>query len=532
MAAYANTPSGNLVYGDTPGAAAAAIDSAKLGVRTRLVIPPAPGFTRGHIMGAIANGLTSTDTGHYWTRTYGAGCTLAEIIQKNTLEYGSRQSVYNFEPHVAERVVMDMLGKYDVEVIADRYLSEATVPNKTGSTINYVTLDNGDTIAATTFIDMTYEGDLAAAAGCSMLVGRESNVAFLAAPTGGRAWIQAAEQLAGYNAVSALTSNLVNVNPFVNNVSGTLICGVSADPMLAIGAADGNVQCGGFRITLARGRYGVAPFPKPAGYDPTLFEIRRRAMAEGQTFGSGSTMNGKYDLNMDSLIAPTDPTGGWAAYPTANRAGRLLINTRAFNEQYGWLWFLANDASVPESLQRSIRGFGLPTGEFIDNAVFAPYVPRAPYIREARRLDGQYTVTQTDTQDPTQIQAKADPVCLASYSIDGHTCLRIASGNGYLDDAINQLPGTRRAVPLPWQVPLRSLRPREVDNLLVGCAASMSHVGWCTFRIEHNFIMAGSACGVVAALATGSGTKIDALNYAGAIAPALAAAGIPTSWSP
>ena len=54
-----------------------------------------------------------------------------------------------------------------------------------------------------------------------------------------------------------------------------------------------------------------------------------------------------------------------------------------------------------------------------------------------------------------------------------------------------------------WQMPYRMLTPQreECENLLVPGAASLTHVAFCSYRLESVWMIAGHAAGVAAALA-------------------------------
>ncbi len=90
-----------------------------------------------------------------------------------------------------------------------------------------------------------------------------------------------------------------------------------------------------------------------------------------------------------------------------------------------------------------------------------------PYIRESRRIQAEFTVTEemvgTDARmratgmkrDEVTAQAFADTVGVGSYRIDLHPS---SGGDNYIDVSS-----------LPFQIPLGALIPKRVENLLAAC---------------------------------------------------------------
>lgn len=510
-----------VVYGDTPGGCMAAVSSAinNPSGTVCLICPPAPGFDTSHVGGMMANGLGNTDGGHYFTHIIGSGPT-GEFFLRNTRRYGTFAKTYAVEPHGAEETFGDMLRFYGVDILPNVILGSITMSGSaiaTVLTINPLTNAAVDTITVTSsVIDMTYEGDLMALVpSMPFTIGRESNNFYLLnVPGAGTAWMQAMESVGGFNPSSLFTppfNNLVSINPYISGTTGPLLPQVSPMPATPIGGADSRIMAYGYRMCLTQNKFFARAFTQPAGYDESLFELAVRSLGPGSIFRPGSIINGKYDLNTDYVDYDSDPSGGVQAWPAATWAQRALIGLQIYNQQAGWLYYLQANNGTPSQIQTQIAPFGLSVDEFRDNSVYTVGWPRLPYVREARRMIGQYVMTQTDIQTAL---TKTDVVSMGCYSIDCHTCGQYpfgsGSGVGYIQDSNANVPSSARAT-MPYQIPYRSYLPQQsiCTNLLVGGAASFSHVAFCSFRIEHTWMNAGVACGTAAGLAAAGSASLQ-----------------------
>ena len=522
----------NVVYGDTPAAIMCALASAAQGAKTALVAPPPPGFTKTHLGGLLANGLGATDLGSYASQILGSGWT-SKFFALNTGWYGSFNRQYRLEPHVAEYLFAQLIRE-NVHLGLDLYTEQVLASvQETGTTITSITTESGDVFTATSnFADMTYEGDLMAAkpTPISWTVGRESNTAFLAAPPPGMAWIQAQEALAGFN-VSAIYNfnNFVGVDPYDGN--GNLLPGVRPFPALVPGDADLGIQSMGYRVALTQNKSRMNNFID-AGADPLTLELQKRRLGSGAEFNPGKCPNGKYDWNYDWQGYTTNPALTQWAWPTATRAVRAQIAREQYVQQMSYAFFLANDASVPSSIQQDINQYGLAADEFTDNTTYTRGWPRMPYVREGRRLRGQYVTTQNDVQLVSI--TKPDSIGLGNYPVDSHAVANYPFNGGFIFDSNAAVQASRLRVRQPWEVSLRSVLPQvsECVNLIVGPAGSFSHMAYASYRIEKTWMEIAEACGVIIGLSAKLGTPINSLDYTTQIAPALIAAGLVLHYTP
>jgi hypothetical protein len=142
-------------------------------------------------------------------------------------------------------------------------------------------------------------------------------------------------------------------------------------------------------------------------------------------------------------------------------------------------------------LQAEVNSWGLDKGEFKDTDNW----PHQLYVREARRMVGEYFMTQKDIMIE---RIKTDSIGLGSYNTDSHHVQRVVGADGFV---INE--GDFQVGVQPYAIPYRSLVPRakECENLLVVICMSASHVAYGTIRMEPVYMIMGQASGVAAAQA-------------------------------
>lgn len=120
-------------------------------------------------------------------------------------------------------------------------------------------------------------------------------------------------------------------------------------------------------------------------------------------------------------------------------------------------------------------------------------------IRESRRILGEYYLTEDDIQRSAHFE---DGICTATFWIDIHQ----SSGKDQ-----NHQKGS--ALTPHYQIPYRSLVPREIDNLLVaGRCISGSFKAHASYRVTGNCVAMGQAAGVAARLCVEDGIAPRALD--------------------
>jgi hypothetical protein len=200
--------------------------------------------------------------------------------------------------------------------------------------------------------------------------------------------------------------------------------------------------------------------------------------------------NHEADVNNNGPFS-TDYLGASWTYPNASYAERERIQRAHKGYTAGLLYFLATDAQVPADTRKEINQWGLCKDEFTDNDNW----PFQLYVREARRMVGEFVMTQKDLQ--TEL-VKPDAIGMGSYNSDSHNVDRIIDSDGFVRNEGNmEVPVT------PYQIPYRIMLPKrgEAANLLVPVAFSASHVAYSSVRMEPQYMILGQAAGEAAAMA-------------------------------
>jgi hypothetical protein len=485
-----------IVYGGTPGGVTAAVAAAREG-RSVLLIEPLP-----LVGGMMSGGLSFSDSNqmlrealrglfeefhlrveaHYKAR----GITLPySVAEKDTKHW-------TYEPHVAELVFNAMLKEAGVHVVLNETLKQARMQ---GTRITGLRMRSGRRFAGKMFIDASYEGDLMAAAKVGFRVGRESRA-------------ELGESFAG----AVYQKKAVGVAARENGKPLPLISGATVTPE---GEGDHRIMTYSFRLSLSEDPANRVPFTKPADYDAHRYELFRRfykaAPKTGIPFDMYPIPGNKLDGN--NGIGGQLSTGlvgeNWD-YPTASAKKRKAIWGRHRSYTEGLLWFLMTDTAVPVSVRNRMQQMGYSKDEFAAYGHFPPVL----YVREARRMVGEYFLTQADILEHSQ---KPDAIAVASFPIDSHDCQRIATpGGGFINEGTIFPAKTRiEGRGIPYQVPYRSIVPKaaECANLLVPVCISSSHVAFSSIRVEPAWMVLGESAGIAAAVALEKGVAVQQVDY-------------------
>lgn len=478
-----------VVYGGTSSGAMAAIAAAKAGKSTALIEPGR------HLGGMLTGGLGRTDMDRQEALIGGLA---REFFTRAGKHYG-RPLAWFFEPKVAERIVNEMVAEAGVTVALEQRLE---MVRKEGGRLLAIRTHRGEDYAGKVFIDATYEGDLLKAAGVSYAVGREDASKY------GERYAGRQDTLPGGHQLRAAV-------PAIGEDGRLLPYLAREEDVVPTGRGDGKIQAYCFRLCLTSRPENRRPIPKPEGYNPARFGLVKgyiKALGDsvrlGDFLGISEMPNGKTDINAGGGVSTNLPGAG-LEYVEASHQRRREIWEEHRSWAHGLLYFLANDESVPDALRARAREWGLTKDEFVDTDGW----PHQMYIREARRMTGEFVLTERDLLKDVE---KYDSVAMSQYNIDIREVQWIAR-------TVYRFPNMRQevlmegyvSVPVkPYQIPYRSLVPRfaECENLIVPAAISASHVAFASYRMEPQFMMAGHAAGVAAALAIEDGRPVQRID--------------------
>ena len=443
-----------VIAGATPAAIAAAVTAARHGAKVVII------ERTNHLGGAVTGGCSNTDfityesIGGIWKEF------MDRIVEHYKETYGpnSSQLQYSmngalFEPKVSMMVFKNMLAEHNdkIDILLQHsleYVETQLIPNNYSEIkairVKDVQSSKIKIIKGKVFIDATYMGDLMAKAGCDYRIGSEPK--------------------SEYN------------------------------ESLASEEANWHVQCYNFKPVLSNDPENKLPIPKPEKYKRELYAPLVDLIKAGKFDDLSEIINddrpipnNKASFN-DEKGAPIsmhvcNPTDVW---PEGNHHTRQLVFDYIKDHNLGFLYFLQHDPELPAWVKEEMGQWGLPKDEFEETGHWPPVV----YVREGRRMLGEYIFTQHDTQ-PVEgsVRAPANENAIADYVINSH---------GTHEPAPGVLKGELQGKTRPWQVPYGVMLPDNVDGLLVPVAVSASRVGYGAVRMEPTWTALGEAAGLAA----------------------------------
>ena len=504
-----------VVYGGTSAGVIAAVQAKKMGKSVIVVGPDV------HLGGLSSGGLGYTDTGNKavigglarnfyhrvwveyqknetwkWQRPEAFGNKGQGTVAMDKDE----RTMWIFEPSVAEKVFEDYVKEFGLTVLRDEWLDRAKGVRLADGRIAEITMLSGKKFAGKMFIDATYEGDLLAAAGVSYHVGREANSVH------GEEWNGNQVGILHHGHHFGAVKKPISAYKVPGDPSSGLLPRISADPPGRRGEGDKRVQAYCFRWCATDHPDNRIPFPRPANYDASQYELLVRVLEAGwrQTFHKFDLLpNRKTDTNNHGPFS-FDNIGMNYDYPEASYERRREIVREHRDYQQGLLWFLANDPRVPADVREEANRWGLPKDEFKDNG----HWPHQIYVREARRMVGAFVMTENEL---TKKKPTPDSVGMGSYTIDSHNVRRYVTPEGNVQNEGDI------GVPIsPYSIAYGALVPKrgEIANLFAPVACSATHIAYGSIRMEPVFMILGQSAATAAALAIDGGVAVQDVPYA------------------
>jgi hypothetical protein len=434
-------------------------------------------------------------------------------------------------------------------VVTGQLVTGAGITSHSAKPIKSVAKSNGkitsitcsaDTYTGAVFLDTSYTGDLMALAGVSCTFGRESKNTYgevdSDATSGGAIGFQSGAQPWTYGVLDSNGQRLYGSGPIPRSD-------------LPVNSAYFSTSAFNFRVTLTNTASKKVAFTAPSGYSASNYTMLKNYLTAtpaitklvgtvGSTDGilggaslycGASPSYAKWECNTNAAVSSNllqaafgHPNLSWA-YVNGSTATRTSIATEVYKWIAGLLYFCANDASLSgTAVQTDAQQYGYCNDEFASNWFGQQYFPSTLYVREARRLVGQYVMTENDVRAGA---TKSDPICRFNYPVDQHphqrSALAVDVTRAQVEGGYNR-PAPTSAYDIPWRCLLPC--PGQADNLIVPWAVSCSHIAWGALRLELNGMMQGEAAGTAACLSIDGGVDPVRLPYT-TLRPALLAQG-------
>lgn len=368
-----------------------------------------------------------------------------------------------WEPHVADRLLKEMIAKTpNVEVFYDETPTGVVMH---GNRILGIVAENKEGMPVeflgTVVIDATPEGDIAAWAGVPYSIGREARSPL--EPHAGRI--------------------------FFFDQTGEILPG-------STGAQDRAIPSSGYRLTLKR-------YPPDAARSPLLAApppgYRQEDYVSAAYSFHPSMPHGKAELNANPF-GNEIPGENWD-WPELSPKQREHLAEIYKDHALGYLYYLQH-----------VKGqthLGLAQDEYTENG----NIPYQMYLREGRRIHGEFTMTEADINpfilgSGLRVPFHQDSIAIGHYPMDmkpvrqktDQTTPDKGDGDAFLSN-----------VSQPFQIPYGAIVPQKVDGLLVPVAMSATHVAFSAIRMDPTWMSLGQAAGTAAALSIHSHREVRSL---------------------
>jgi len=456
-----------VIYGATPAGIAAAVAASNQG-KSSVILDP-----HKQSGGMMTSGMSNLDFRTY--ESLGGFCwrAMSAATEHYRTTYGDDSQALrdcwqglNYEPKIMAEIFSKMLKKAQVRVEM-AHLLQAVDKGQRQADIQSITVKNlttGETqqFEGKVFIDASYEGDLMAMAGEEYVIGAESRAQY-------------------------------------------------QEPH-APEKANKHVMAYNFRVIVTQDSANKIPFHKPVGYKRKDFAQLRKGFKTGRfttlkeviqvlnITNQKANLNDRYNTNAEGFMVYEDSD----RWPEATHEMRQKIRESARLKAQGYFYLLSHDPDIPGHIREEMGQWGYPKDEFADNGHFPEWL----YVREGRRMLGQYVFTQHDGMPDSgsvRAPAHADGIAVGDFFFSSH--------GTHIDEQGNK-KGVIGEPTLPYQIPYRAILPKKTGNLLVPVALSASRVGFASIRMEPTWMALGEAAGMAAVEALEQGKSLGEIDVA------------------
>lgn len=464
------------IYGGTSAGVIAAYSAKKLGKSVVLIVPDS------HIGGLTTGGLGQTDIGNKNAITG-----LARDFYRRLGAYYGKPEAWQFEPKAASEIFAVYIKEAQIPIVYGKRLQNV---KKNGTRIKSITLEDSQNpakvphqvVSALMFIDCSYEGDLMAQAHVSYTVGCESNATYQETYDG-------VQMMKGHQFPDGIDPYKIPGNP-----SSGLLWVISGEALSPAGNGDKKIQAYNFRVCLTNNPQNRIPITRPVNYDSSRYGLLLRLIEKtsktslNDYFIWSIMPNQKTDINNKNGFS-TDMIGMNWDYPEASYREREKIIAAHVDYTKGLFYFIGHDQRVPEMLRSQMLQWGYPKDEYTKTGHFTPQL----YIREARRMIGEYVMTEHNCKGSEVVK---DAIGMAAYTMDSHNVQRVVVNGMVKNEGNVEIGGFP-----PYPVSYRSITPRrkECTNILVPVCLSASHIAYGSIRMEPVFMVLAQSSAIAAA---------------------------------
>lgn len=467
-----------VVIGGTPAGVAAAIAAGRLGMRVILVEQaPVLGGVLSSGVNRLDDYVVEANSGvieefRQRVMNYHLTALKNDPVVKSDIEDPSRWSVAQgrgWEPKTAARIYAEMVA--EVPGITTRFGEVPVEVKMKGDRIVAVITRDRDNLGrlgaehryeGSIIIDATYEGDVAAFAGVPFRIGREPRSR--EEPHAGTIYTDA---FCGERSAAAMR--------------GTIFPG-------STGQGDNRTQAFTFRFNAKD--YGQADHPHRLKSPPPGYNAKK--------YNWNPNTKPWLPNNKSDMLGAGDLAGLSTQYVLGDWEKRAELEEIYKSHELGWLYYIQTEGGSPQ--------WGLADDEFTDNGNW----PYRLYVRQGRRIEGLYTLTESDLHKDLRGNGLRGPlhqdaVAIGTYPIDSHNVqnpidLNSPCGEGGLH--LNDVTG-------PYQIPYGVMVPKNRKGLIVPVAISATHVAISSVRMEPVYSSLGQAAGVASALAVKSKREVS-----------------------